>query len=561
MTETRAIRVLLVKTFQPTTTNTSCPPLGLLCLAAGLRERLGAEVKVDVLDRYLTRERWQDSVKMIEKYKPDVVGFGALNWDAEECCRSALEIRRAFPGIKLVIGGPFVHRNTARICALGLFDWIFDGEADLSFPITVQRWILGDKSLDDIVGLTWRDSDGVYHLNGEEPRLGKPLVGVVDDLDALPLPAWDLVDFDGYARLNSMNHMMRGKRYAPLFTSRGCPFLCTYCHDIFGKRFRWRSPENVVAEVKLLREKYGVDELEIIDDIFNMNSDRMKEVCRAIAPFKFHICFPNGLRFDILDEEGIDALVDAGMYSACVAVETVTPRLQELIKKRLHVERTEKAINQMAKRNVIIRGFFMVGFPTETLEEIENTIAYACRSGLTQAYFFQVTPQPGTPLYDLAKEIDAEAVESQIVQEYGTSKSWYSVAYQVNLSRILRFAYCRFFFGRPLRTWNLVRRLRFKDLLRNGYMFLRLMIFGSGRIEEPLPEQLEALGHLYPPDEEAYSSAWALTTRRRDNGAAPGRDLVRDSVKDLVRDLARSSTSKPSAEESMQLVSIKPTAG
>ena len=105
---------------------------------------------------------------------------------------------------------------------------------------------------------------------------------------------------------------------APLFTSRGCPFLCTYCHDIFGKKFRWRSPENVAAEVKLLREEYGVGELEIIDDIFNMNSERMKAVCRLISPFKMKLCFPNGLRFDILDKEDVDALshglrVDLGL--------------------------------------------------------------------------------------------------------------------------------------------------------------------------------------------------------------------------------------------------------
>jgi radical SAM superfamily enzyme YgiQ (UPF0313 family) len=145
--------------------------------------------------------------------------------------------------------------------------------------------------------------------------------------------------------------LLKGKRYAPIFTSRGCPFLCTYCHDIFGKRFRWRSPENVAAEVKLLRS-LGVDELEIVDDIFNMNPPRMKAVCRAIEPYKMHIAFPNGLRFDILDEEGCEALTRAGTYAACVAVETITPRLQELIKKHLRVDRTHQAIRWMTERGV-----------------------------------------------------------------------------------------------------------------------------------------------------------------------------------------------------------------
>ena len=121
-----------------------------------------------------------------------------------------------------------------------------------------------------------------------------------------------------------------------------------------------------MAEIRLLKEQYGVDELEVVDDIFNMNSPRMQAICRELAPLKMHVCFPNGLRFDILDEQDVQALVDAGTYAACVAVETVTPRLQELIKKRLRPERTKQAIGWMADRGVMVRGFFMIGFPTET---------------------------------------------------------------------------------------------------------------------------------------------------------------------------------------------------
>ena len=105
-----------------------------------------------------------------------------------------------------------------------------------------------------------------------------------------------------------------------------------------------------------------------------MNPPRMKAVCRAIEPYKMHITFPNGLCFDILDEEGCEALVRAGTYGACVAIATITPRLQELIKKRLKLDRTQQAIRWMADRGVLIRGFFVLGFPTETLDEIEAMI-------------------------------------------------------------------------------------------------------------------------------------------------------------------------------------------
>ncbi|MFO0948539.1 MAG: radical SAM protein [Planctomycetota bacterium] len=503
---TRPIRVLLLKPFQATGVITCMPPLGLLYIASTLRQHFGSQVEVRFQDLYITRTRYNQIDTLIRDFRPDVVGLSALNWEAEECGRVAHEIRSKHPKIMIAVGGPFAHRNTKRICATGVYDWVFDGESDWAFPIAVERWFGGDRVLDDVVGLTFRDGNG-YQNNNLNVHPGKRFVGVVDDLDKVPFPAWDLVDFDAYTKNMNMNGMLRGSRYAPLFTSRGCPFLCTYCHDIFGKKFRARSPENVIAEVELLKDRYKVDELEIVDDIFNMNSPRMKTICRGLEPLKMHLCFPNGLRFDILDEEDVDALVDAGTYSACVAVETVTPRLQQLIKKRLHIEQTKRAINQMARRGVLIRGFFMLGFPTETLEEIQATIDFACTAELAQAYFFHVIPQPGTPLYDLAKGVDKAAIQTQILQEYNGSNTWYGSAYGVDMAKVQRNAYIRFYFGSPKRLWTLFRGIRMHDLVRDFYHFIRILLRVAKRVEEPLPEALQPLAQLYAPDEDVVTSA------------------------------------------------------
>jgi radical SAM superfamily enzyme YgiQ (UPF0313 family) len=368
--------------------------------------------------------------------------------------------------------------------------------------------------MDDIVGLTWRTAPGEpFTNNADTLALGqlKP-AGVIDDLDAIPLPAWDMIDFDRYAKVRNMMSLLKGKRYAPIFTSRGCPFLCTYCHDIFGKQFRWRSPENVAAEVKLLKGM-GVDELEIVDDIFNMNPPRMKAVCRAIEPFKMHICFPNGLRFDILDEEGCEALTRAGTYAACVAIETVTPRLQELIKKHLRADRAQQGIRWMSERDVLVRGFFMLGFPTETLEEIQATIDYAVKSELAQAYFFNVVPQPGTPLYDLALQENAAALESQSLTEYGTNRPWYTVAYGVNMESIRKRAYLRLLVLSPRRWIRLIRLMPWQSVLMELRDFTEFLVHRKTRHEEPLPEALLPLSRLYAADESSVTSA--QTQRRR----------------------------------------------
>ena len=510
------LRVLLVKTCQPIRHPVCCPPLGLLYLASTLRQTFGSDVEVRLVDLGIERKRYFHLRPLLEEFRPDIVGVTALNLEAEEAGRLALMIHNEFPGTIVALGGPFAHRNTRKICAMGVYDWIFDGEADWAFPIACQRWFRGDRTLDDIVGLTWRPAPGETYVNNADQLRGgaRTPVGVVDDLDAIPLPAWDLVDFKRYAKARNFMSLLKGKRYAPIFTSRGCPFLCTYCHDIFGKKFRWRSPENVALEVQRLRE-LGVDELQIVDDIFNMNPPRMKAVCRAIEPYRMHITFPNGLRFDILDEEGCEALVRAGTYAACVAIETITPRLQELIKKRLRVDRAQQAISWMANRGVLIRGFFMLGFPTETLAEMKATIDYAAKSELTQAYFFNVVPQPGTPLYDLALTENAGALRSQALREYNSDMAWYAVAYGVNMRRIVTGAYLRFHVLSPRRWLRLWRMMPWKNFCMELGAFL---LYFAGRkrtaADEALPEDLRPLTELFVPDDQPVTSAETQRKRR-----------------------------------------------
>ena len=146
--------------------------------------------------------------------------------------------------------------------------------------------------------------------------------------------------------------MLKEKRYALLFTSRGCPYRCNYCHDIFSKRFVYQSAESVVEDIAVLYEKYGVTEFQIVDDIFRLHKPRVEAIMNEVArrwPGIMRFTFPNGIRGDILDQQTIDALARAGTYYAAVAVETVTPRLQTMIQKNLNHEKTEWSINALEK--------------------------------------------------------------------------------------------------------------------------------------------------------------------------------------------------------------------
>jgi radical SAM superfamily enzyme YgiQ (UPF0313 family) len=168
----------------------------------------------------------------------------------------------------------------------------------------------------------------------------------------------------------------------------------------------------------------------------------------------------------------------------------------------------------MADRGVLIRGFFMLGFPTETLEEMRATIDYAARSQLTQAYFFNVVPQPGTPLYDLALEENAVALQAQTLREYNADTAWYAVAYGVNMRRIVMGAYLRFHIMSPRRWVRLMRMMPWRNFVMELVAFVQYFLGRRRPDDEALPEDLRPLTELYVPDALPVTSAETQRTRR-----------------------------------------------
>jgi radical SAM superfamily enzyme YgiQ (UPF0313 family) len=320
--------------------------------------------------------------------------------------------------------------------------------------------------------MSFRNTDGSVFLSQHQDQ--------INDLDNLLPPAWDTINLEHYAKVSNMANNLRGKRYALLFTSRGCPYLCNYCHDLFSKKYVYHSVEYVIAEIARLHEEYGVDEFHIVDDIFNLHKPRLKAIMGEVKrrwPNKLKFAFPNGLRADILDEEVIDALADAGTYLVGVAIETVTPRLQKLVEKNLNIEKTNTAISLLSKRNIHINGFFMLGFPTETPEEIKRTIQFAINSDITLAYFFFVTPQPGTPMYDLALEENPEVTRqlAQIDAARYRSNPWYEHAYNFPLSRLTRNASLRFYLS-PKRAIRILKHLGYRNFWRSFVGFMQMLV-------------------------------------------------------------------------------------
>lgn len=466
------LKVLLLKPYQTIVGAVQSPQLGILYLTSSIRKRFRNHVDVRILDMKLENMQPEEILPLLKEFQPDVVGVSALNFEAQASYRIAKTTKQYNEKVITAIGGPFALNASAKILEEAEFDWVFEGPADNTFPEALIRIAKAEDPGTDLPGFSRKMPDGSHHIS--------KVRDFIKDMDSLPMPAWDLVDFDKYNKYPNHAANLKGKRYAPMFTSRGCPYLCSYCHDIFTKNFVYHSAERVVAEIEHLYNNYGVTEFHIEDDIFNLHKPRVHAIMREVIrrwPGKMKFAFPNGLRGDILDQETVDLMCEAGTYAATIAIETVTPRLQDLVEKYLDIDKAKNAIKMFTDKNIQVTAAFMLGFPTETEEEIKATIDFALQSNLTLAYFFTVIPQPGTPLFDLAlKEneqitLDAAKVDSGSLRSF---TSWYERAYGHPIGREIRWANTRFYFH-PKRILRIARLWTPRQLWRTFKVFIKIL--------------------------------------------------------------------------------------
>ncbi len=373
------------------------PPMGILFLAGYIR-KFFPKLNIKLVNQRVENYSPEELVKIIFEYNPQIVGLSVSTIFAYMVPKISKLIKESLPDTWIVLGGP--HASSVREQALVDFpyvDIVVPGEGEISFKFMVESYP-ERKNLQYIPGIIWR------HTTGEIIQNSGALL-IEENLDNLPFPAYDLIDLPKYWKLQSMPPVP-SRRYASIISSRGCPYQCMWCHSIFGRKIRFASPERIIDEISFLKEKYGVEDFEFLDDNFNFNRKRVLQFAELITKknLRVRFAFPNAIRGDLANEEEIEALCSAGTYMCAFALETGSPRLQKFTCKNLNIPKFLKAVEMMADRGVFTNGFCMMGFPTETEEELQMTIDVACNSKLHTASFFTVIPFPGTPLYNWVKE-------------------------------------------------------------------------------------------------------------------------------------------------------------
>lgn len=386
------MKVLLVKPYNKS--DHIQPSLGLGYLAQAVRK----DHDVRILDCIKERVDARKLSDVIKSYKPDVVGLQCYTFDLgfiDSALKAAKEHDR---GIVTVVGGPHPSASSAEMMEVfkDRLDFCFTGEAEIGLPKLLDHLNRGDVNYDSIPGLVWRDGTG-YRAN---PKV------VLEDLDSIPMPAWDLIRPETYPE---SQHGAFFKQFpiAPVMVTRGCPYPCTFCAGkvVSGKKIRRRSIDTVLNELVYLNKERGIKEFHIIDDNFTFDMDYAKEFLRRLKALNLGMTWavPNGVRMDALDEELLSLMKETGLYIISLGIESGSDRILGAMKKHLTIPKIRECVARINNAGIDVSGFFIVGFPGETVESIKDTIKLSLELKLVRANFFTYLPFPGSESYELLK--------------------------------------------------------------------------------------------------------------------------------------------------------------
>ncbi|HEX2946040.1 MAG TPA: radical SAM protein [Clostridia bacterium] len=250
--------------------------------------------------------------------------------------------------------------------------------------------------------------------DGDELFIKTQAREAITDLNTLPFTDRSLIDNDIYCRYR--NHTLF-YHTLPLFTTRGCPYHCTYCHNIWPRHHMFRSAENIMEEIKIFYDM-GVRRFAFLDDIFNLNRENSARFFKLLVKsgMRVQLIFQNGVRGDILDTEYIDLLVEAGTICLPMALETSSARLQKMIRKNLNIDKLHQNMTYLCQKHpqVISSLYFMVGFPSETPEEARGTIDFVKSiKWIHLPEYFNLVIYPGTEMEQTALDhgVSREAIQ------------------------------------------------------------------------------------------------------------------------------------------------------
>jgi anaerobic magnesium-protoporphyrin IX monomethyl ester cyclase len=359
-------------------------PLGLAYLGA-VAEKEGHQVTViDCQAEKLTTDLFRQRIR---KENPDIIGITATTLLYKSAMNLISMAREIHPKAVTVLGGShgtFWDENALK--EYPSLDIVVRREGEVTFIDLLNKLA---SNLSNVLGITFRKKDGSIVRTPDRP--------FIEDLDALPFPAHHLMPIDSLKRM--------GKILIPLITSRGCVYWCDFCSTVrmFGRGYRWRSPKNVVDEMQLVHDKYGVTQVTFYDDAFTVNRDRVLRICQELHDRKLEMTWDCGTRVDMVDRELLKTMHGAGCIAVWLGVESGSEAILGAMNKKIKLDQTRVAYKTAHDVGLMTIANVVLGFPGETEQTAKATIRFVKELNPDDVGFYVATPYPGTPMYDQVK--------------------------------------------------------------------------------------------------------------------------------------------------------------
>ena len=376
------MRILLLnphyKTYYPQ------PPIGLAMVASVLEKD---DYEVELLDLAVSGMN-NNLDKLAHEF--NVVGMSVINKNINGAIGLSEQLKRVNPKLIIILGGPHVTLNTEEVLRKGTeVDIVVRGEGELT-AIEVFNALKTRQPISNISGISYRNRGRIIH---------NPAPANNVDINSLPMPAYHLLPMDKYKI-----HPPRGRilPFVTMVTSRGCPFQCKFCaKPIFGSQYRARSADEIINEILYLQKYHGIKEVGFFDDVFVLDRERVKKICRRLINEKIKIAWTCEARVDLVDMGLLRLMKAAGCYAVAYGIESASLEILEKLGKNITPSQSEDAIKMTHWAGMQSIGYFMLGSPGETIEQIKQTINFAQKLKLDYAQFSITKCYPGTDLYKL----------------------------------------------------------------------------------------------------------------------------------------------------------------
>jgi radical SAM superfamily enzyme YgiQ (UPF0313 family) len=390
----------------------------------------------------------------IEQFKPEIVGVNAYSRTAREALAVLSVAKQIDPKIVTLIGGVHATSYPDKSMEHRDLDYLFRGEAELSFPVFLDQLASENPDWSKVLGLVYRNDDNTLTKNPME-REPNP--------DKIKWPDYDIIRLEEYIR-RGYRYVSRHKRHAPIWATRGCPYFCQYCSAPLqnGRKIRAHSVDYLLRWIKYLYHEKNIKLVNIIDDNFTFDTDYAKEVCRAIIDLglkDLHLSTPNGIRIERTDAELFKLMKSAGWEYVTVAPESGSKATLKKMKKGLKLEILPQKLKEIREAGLKVHGFMMVGYPGETMEDVKETQKLLRSLRFNHTYIMNFQPLPGTPIYDELVE-KGEIVDGMMPRNFFNGERTY-VPEGLKDFNFARFAFVNYMYIMLRDPRNIVHYLRY----------------------------------------------------------------------------------------------------